>query len=109
MLIFEDGSLTLEKEDIFLGSVIDDDVSQVMLLVTEKGVQLIRDIPEEIMKLTVHVDQVRLQQVLTDFLPNYIVHYSPSPDGWVEIQLRPSMKPLSAGVTIVHVELRYIL
>lgn len=79
-----------------------------MLLLREKGVQLIRDIPEEIKTLIVHGDQVRIQQVLADFLLN-MVQYAPSPDGWVEIQLRPSIKPLSDGVTIVHIELRYIL
>lgn len=78
-----------------------------MLLLREKGVQLIRDIPEEIKTLTVHGDQVRIQQVLADFLLN-MVRYAPSPDGWVEIQLRPSMMPISDGATVVHIELRYI-
>ncbi|PHT59398.1 Phytochrome B [Capsicum baccatum] len=100
-------ALTLEIEDFFLGSVIDAVVSQVMLLLREKGVQLIRDIPEEIKTLIVHGDQVRIQQVLADFLLN-MVQYAPSPDGWVEIQLRPSIKPLSDGVTIVHIELRIV-
>ncbi|KAM3324050.1 phytochrome B isoform X1 [Capsicum chacoense] len=103
----EFGALTLEIEDFFLGSVIDAVVSQVMLLLREKGVQLIRDIPEEIKTLIVHGDQVRIQQVLADFLLN-MVQYAPSPDGWIEIQLRPSIKPLSDGVTIAHIELRIV-
>ncbi|PHT39342.1 Phytochrome B [Capsicum baccatum] len=82
-------------------------VSQVMLLLREKGVKLIRDIPEEIKTLIVYGDQVRIQQVLADFLLN-MVQYAPSPDGWVEIQLRPSIKPLSDGGIIVHIELRIV-
>ncbi|PHT26700.1 Phytochrome B [Capsicum baccatum] len=82
-------------------------VSQVMLLLRENGVQLIRDIPEEIKTLIVHGDQVRIQQVLADFLLN-MVQYAPSPDGWVEIQLRPSIKPLSDGGTIVYIKLRIV-
>ncbi|XP_009606016.1 phytochrome B [Nicotiana tomentosiformis] len=103
----EDGSLTLEKEEFFLGSVIDAVVSQVMLLLRERSVQLIRDIPEEIKTLTVHGDQVRIQQVLADFLLN-MVRYAPSPDGWVEIQLQPNMKQISDEVTVVHIEFRIV-
>ncbi|PQQ20386.1 phytochrome B [Prunus yedoensis var. nudiflora] len=46
----EDGSLELEKSEFFLGSVINAVVSQVMLL-RERDLQLIRDIPEEIKTL----------------------------------------------------------
>ncbi|KAJ0978626.1 hypothetical protein J5N97_014100 [Dioscorea zingiberensis] len=44
----EDGSLALDKSEFVLGSVINAFVSQVMLLLRERGLQLIRDIPEEI-------------------------------------------------------------
>jgi phytochrome B len=99
-------SLELEKSEFLLGSVIDAVVSQVMLLLRERGLQLIRDIPEEIKTLAVYGDQVRIQQVLADFLLN-MVRYAPSPEGWVEIQLRPSLKQISAGINIVHIEFRY--
>ncbi|CAI9779723.1 unnamed protein product [Fraxinus pennsylvanica] len=103
----EDGSLELEKAEFLLGSVIDAAVSQVMLLLRERGLQLIRDIPEEIKTLSVYGDQVRIQQVLADFLLN-MVRYAPSPEGWVEIQLRPSLKLISDGITIVHIEFRIV-
>ncbi|KAL3508171.1 hypothetical protein ACH5RR_033553 [Cinchona calisaya] len=103
----EDGSLELEKSEFLLGSVIDAVVSQVMLLLRERGLQLIRDIPEEIKTLAVCGDQVRIQQVLADFLLN-MVRYAPSPDGWVEIQLRPSLKQISIGINILHMEFRIV-
>lgn len=103
----EDGSLELEKSEFLLGSVIDAVVSQVMLLLRERGLQLIRDIPEEIKTLAVYGDQVRVQQVLADFLLN-MVHYAPSPEGWVEIQLRPSLKQISIGINILHIEFRIV-
>ncbi|KAJ8542118.1 hypothetical protein K7X08_016984 [Anisodus acutangulus] len=103
----EDGSLELEKGEFFLASVIDAVVSQVMLLLKEKGVQLIRDIPEEIKTLRVYGDQVRIQQVFADFL-HTMASYAPSPEGWVEVHLRPSMKQISDGVTIVHIEFRIV-
>ncbi|KAK3002566.1 hypothetical protein RJ639_022061 [Escallonia herrerae] len=98
-------SLELEKAEFFLGSVIDAVVSQVMLLLSERGLQLIRDIPEEIKTLAVYGDRVRVQQVLADFLLN-MVRYAPSPEGWVEIQVRPSLKQTSDGSTAVHIEFR---
>ncbi|XP_019174791.1 PREDICTED: phytochrome B [Ipomoea nil] len=101
----EDGSLELEKEDFFLGKVIDAIVSQVMSLLRERGLQLIRDIPEEIKTLAVNGDQVRIQQVLANFLLNMARH-APVPGGWVEIQVRPSLKQVSDGTNVVHTEFR---
>ncbi|KAL3626608.1 hypothetical protein CASFOL_030157 [Castilleja foliolosa] len=103
----EDGSLELEKAEFVLVSVIDAVVSQAMLPLREKGLQLIRDIPEEIKTLTVYGDQVRIQQILADFLLN-MVRYAPSPNGWVELQLRPSLKQVSEGTSVVHIEFRIV-
>jgi phytochrome B len=101
----EDGSLELEKVEFFVGSVIDAVVSQVMLLLRERGLQLIRDIPEEIKTLSVFGDQIRVQQVLADFLLN-MVRYAPSPDGWIEIHVRPTFKQVSDGPAHVHIEFK---
>ncbi|KAG6396353.1 hypothetical protein SASPL_142501 [Salvia splendens] len=103
----EDGSLELESVEFVLGSVIDAVVSQVMLLLRERGLQLIRDVPEEVKTLTVCGDQVRVQQVLADFLIS-MARYAQSPEGWVEIQLRPSLKEVSEGENIVHIEFRIV-
>ncbi|RWR94318.1 phytochrome B [Cinnamomum micranthum f. kanehirae] len=103
----ENGSLELDKAEFLLGSVINAVVSQVMILLRERGLQLIRDIPEEIKTMAVYGDQVRIQQILADFLLN-MVRYAPSPDGWVEIQVRPSLKQISDGVELVHLEFRMV-
>ncbi|KAA8527365.1 hypothetical protein F0562_034920 [Nyssa sinensis] len=103
----EDGSLELEKAEFLLGSVIDAVVSQVMILLRERGLQLIRDIPEEIKTLAVYGDQVRVQQGLANFLLN-MVRCAPSPEGWVEIQVRPRLKQISDGITAVHIEFRFV-
>ncbi|CAN4107079.1 unnamed protein product [Withania somnifera] len=97
----------IEDGRIFLASVMDAVVSQVMLLLRERGVQLIRDIPEEIKTLKVYGDQVRIQQVFVDFLQT-MASYAPSQEGWVEVHLRPSMKQISDGATIVHIEFRIV-
>lgn len=107
ILTFAFSPLELEKHDFLLGSVIDAVVSQVMFALRDRGVQLIRDIPEEVKTLTVYGDQTRVQQVLTNFLLN-MVHHSPSPNGWVEIQVRPTLKQIFDGMTDVHIEFRYV-
>lgn len=103
----EDGSLELEKAEFLVGGVIDAVVSQGMMLLRERGLQLIRDIPEEIKTLPVYGDQMRVQQVLADFLLN-MVRYAPSPDGWVEIQVQPRLKHISGETTMVHIEFRIV-
>nr|XP_010938231.2 LOW QUALITY PROTEIN: phytochrome B-like [Elaeis guineensis] len=103
----EDGSLMLHKGEFLLGSVINAVVSQVMILLREKGLQLIRDIPEEIKMISVYGDQVRIQQVLADFLLNMMRH-APSPDGWVEIHVRPSLKQNSDGTEVVFFQVRIV-
>lgn len=102
----EDGSLELEKAEFLLGSVINAVVSQVMILLRERNLQLIRDIPEEIKTVEVYGDQVRIQQVLAEFLLN-MVHYAPSPEGWVEILVRPSLK-VHDGHTLLLTEFRMV-
>ncbi|XP_050372525.1 phytochrome B-like [Argentina anserina] len=103
----EDGSLELEKEDFLLGSVINAVVSQVMLLLRERNLQLIRDIPEEVKTLAVYGDQVRIQQVLADFLLN-MVRYAPSDEGWVEVHVRPILTTVPGGHSMVHAEFRLV-
>lgn len=105
--IFVERSLELEKGEFLLGSVINAVVSQVMILLRERGLQLIRDIPEEIKILAVSGDQVRIQQVLADFLLN-MVRYAPYPDGWVEIQVRPNMRQRLDGIELVRLEFRSV-
>ncbi|KAL6522898.1 hypothetical protein OROHE_016745 [Orobanche hederae] len=100
------GSVELEKAEFVLGSVIEV-VSQVMLLVRERGLQLVRDIPDEVKMLTVYGDQARIQQVLADFLLNMVRHAA-SPDRWVELQLRPSLKQVSEGINDVNMEFRIV-
>ncbi|KAK6930285.1 PAS fold-2 [Dillenia turbinata] len=101
----EDGSMELEKTEFLLGGVINAVVGQVMILLRERGLQLIRDIPEEIKSLAVYGDQLRIQQVLADFLLN-MVRCAPSPEGWVEIHVRPRLKQNSEGQSIGHFEFR---
>lgn len=103
----EDGLIELEKGEFLVGNVIDAIVSQVMLLLQERGLQLIHDIPQVVKTLAVYGDQVRVQQVLADFLLN-MARYAPSPDGWVEIKVRPRVKQINDETSILHIEFRIV-
>ncbi|KAJ6318147.1 hypothetical protein OIU76_013651 [Salix suchowensis] len=103
----ENGLLELEKAEFLLGSVINAVVSQAMLLLRERNLQLLRDIPEAIKTLVVYGDQARIQQVLADFLLN-MVRYAPSSAGWVEIHVSPTLKQISDGNTLVHMEFKIV-
>ncbi|XP_026445166.1 phytochrome B-like isoform X1 [Papaver somniferum] len=101
----EDGSFEFDESEFSVGNLINALVSQVMILLRERGLHLIRDIPKEIKTLGVIGDQVRIQQVLVNFLL-CAVQYTPSPGGWVEIQVQSSPKKISDGKELLLLEFR---
>ncbi|KAF3322667.1 phytochrome B [Carex littledalei] len=102
----EDGSLTIEKSEFLVESVINSVVSQVMILLRERGLQIIRDIPEEIKVTSAYGDQCRIQQVLADFLMS-MVRCAPSENGWVEIQVKLTPKRSTDGTETIHFLFRF--
>ncbi|KAK6917239.1 PAS fold-2 [Dillenia turbinata] len=100
----EEGNVALNVEEFLFGSVMDAIVSQVMILLRERNLQLVHDIPEEIKNLYLLGDQIRLQLVLSDFLLS-IAHHAP-PDGWVEIKVSPGLKTMREGNEYVHLQFR---
>lgn len=99
--------LELETAEFELGSMMDAVVSQGMITSREKGLQLIRETPREVQDMCLFGDQVRLQQVLADFLLN-AVRFTPSSEGWVGIKVVPTMKRLGGGFHVVHLEFRFV-
>ncbi|CAA3029457.1 phytochrome e [Olea europaea subsp. europaea] len=101
----EDGRVELKMEEFFLGNIIDAIASQVMILLEEKNLQLLHDIPDQIKTLCLHGDRIKLQLALSDFLLS-IVHYAPSPNGWVEIKVSPGLEMIQDGNEFVHIQFR---
>uniref|UniRef100_A0A1J3ELE5 Phytochrome n=2 Tax=Noccaea caerulescens TaxID=107243 RepID=A0A1J3ELE5_NOCCA len=100
----EDGSFELERTEFFIGSVINAVVSQAMLVVREKNLQLIRNIPMEIKSMAVYGDRIRIQQILAEFLLS-IVRYAPT-EGSVELSLHPVSKQMADGFSSIRMEFR---
>nr|BBA94307.1 phytochrome B [Cardamine bellidifolia]BBA94309.1 phytochrome B [Cardamine bellidifolia] len=92
-------SFELVRAEFFLGSIINAIVSQAMFLLRERGLQLIRDIPEEIKSTAVYGDQTRIQQLLAEFLLS-IIRYAPSQE-WVEIHLSQVSKQTADGLRAI--------
>uniref|UniRef100_A0A0C9RWC2 Phytochrome n=1 Tax=Wollemia nobilis TaxID=56998 RepID=A0A0C9RWC2_9CONI len=100
----EDGYLELETIEFMLGAVLDAVVSQGMILSREKGLRLIRDLPEEITTMRLYGDQLRIQQILSEFLLNAL-RFTPT-EGWVGIKVVPSKKQICSGVHVLQLEFR---
>ena len=105
-LLYLNSSFELVRTEFLLGSVINAIVSQAMFLLKERGVQLIRDIPEEIKSIQVYGDQTRIQQLLAEFLLS-IIRYAPSHE-WVEIHISHVPKQMADGFYAIRTEFRYL-
>ncbi|PHT55727.1 Phytochrome E [Capsicum baccatum] len=101
----DDGKVELNMKEFVLGNVVDAIVSQVMVFLKEKNLQLLRDIPDQIKILPLYGDQIKLQRVLSDFLLT-VVHHAPSPDGWVEIKVLPGLRLVQDGKELIHMQFR---
>ncbi|RZC92382.1 hypothetical protein C5167_003988, partial [Papaver somniferum] len=99
-----DGYLDLEKVDFTLQEVLLTSVSQVMIKSSEKGIRLTLSTSEEIMAERLYGDNVRLQQVLADFLL-VSVNYTPN-GGQLEIAVSMTKDRLVERVHLAHLELR---
>lgn len=101
-------NMQLNMEEFLLGNILDAIVSQVMILIRGKNLQLFHEIPDEIKTLALYGDQIKLQIVLSDFLLNVVSH-SPSPNGWVEIKISPGLKIIQDGNEFIHLQFRYTI
>jgi len=93
-------------EEFLLGNILDAIVSQVMMLIKGKDLQLFHEIPDKIQTLSLYGDQIRLQMVLSDILNN-IVSNTPSPNGWIEMKITPGVKIIQDGNEFIHLKFRY--
>ncbi|KAJ7968857.1 Phytochrome [Quillaja saponaria] len=99
----EEGSVQLNMEEFVLGNILDAIVSQAMILVREKNLQLFHEIPEEIKTLFLYGDQIKLQLALSDILLN-VVRHAPSPNGRIEIKISPGLKLIQDGNELINLQ-----
>ncbi|KAF5193517.1 Phytochrome [Thalictrum thalictroides] len=100
----EDGCQELNMVVFLLENVINAVISQVMIFLVEKDMH---GISKEIGSLSLYGDQIRLQQVLSDFLM-HVVHHTQSSEGSVEIRVDLISKLIRDGHDFVHLQFRMI-
>lgn len=98
--------IKLKVEEFLLGDVVNAIVSQAMILLREKDLHLSHDVPEQIKSLWLYGDQMKLQLALSDFLL-CVVDYTPSLNGWVELEVSHGLKLIQDGNEFVHLKFRY--
>lgn len=100
--------MKLNMDPFVMENLLDAIVSQVMIVLKEKNIPLVHEIPDQVKKLALLGDQIRLQMVLSDFLLS-IVHHAPSQNGWVEIKVSPGLLMIQDGHEFIHLQFRYSL
>ncbi|KAI5080573.1 hypothetical protein GOP47_0003756 [Adiantum capillus-veneris] len=101
----DQGSIDLETQEFTMGTVMDAVISQAMIRSREKGLQFVRETPVEVKNTRLFGDQLRLQQVLADFLTT-AVRFTSSSDGWVGIRVIPTVKNVGDPLHVVRFEFR---
>ncbi|KAI3824613.1 hypothetical protein L1987_06077 [Smallanthus sonchifolius] len=101
----EKGNVELKLDQFVMENLLDAIVSQVMIVLKEKDIPLVHEIPDQVKMLDLVGDQIRLQIILSDFLIS-IVNHAPSPDGWVEIKVSPGLRMIQDGQEFIHLQFR---
>ncbi|KAM0071998.1 putative PAS domain, phytochrome, GAF domain, histidine kinase/HSP90-like ATPase [Helianthus debilis subsp. tardiflorus] len=101
----EEGNVELNSDQFFMENLLDAIVSQVMIVLNEKNIPLVHEIPNQVKMLDLIGDQIRLQIILSDFLISTANH-APSPDGWVEIKVSPGLRMKQDGHEYIHLQFR---
>ncbi|XP_076960364.1 phytochrome E-like [Bidens hawaiensis] len=101
----EEGNVELKSDEFVMENLLDAVVSQVMMVMNEKNIPLIHEIPNQVKTLGLIGDQIRLQIILSDFLIS-IVNHAPSVNGWVEIKVSPGLRMKQDGHEYIHLQFR---
>lgn len=88
-----------------LGEVVTVVINQVMILSQERKVQVTWDSPVEVSHLYLIGDNLRLQQVLSDFLTTAIL-FTPFEDSSVHFRVIPRKERIGKKMYVMHLEFR---
>ncbi|XP_010252757.1 PREDICTED: phytochrome C-like [Nelumbo nucifera] len=100
----EECYLEMNTSEFNLGEALEVVGAQVMTLSKERQVQLIYDSPAEVSSMYLYGDNLRLQQVLSDFLTNALL-FTPAFEGCsVVLKVTPTKEHIGASVHLIHLE-----
>ena len=89
-----------------LGESLEVVLNQITSLGRERNVEVVYDAPDQVLALNVFGDNLRLQQVLADFLSN-AVNFTPTFEGSsVVFHVSHKIEHIGAKIQVAHLEFR---
>ncbi|KAK9284772.1 hypothetical protein L1049_025127 [Liquidambar formosana] len=102
----EECYMEVNSGEFNLGESLEVVINQVMILSRERQVQVIHDSPAEVSSMHLYGDNLRLQQVLSDFLTNALL-FTPAFEGSsIALRVTPRRERIGTKIHIVHLEFR---
>ncbi|KAJ0963538.1 hypothetical protein J5N97_028660 [Dioscorea zingiberensis] len=99
--------LEMNPVEFNLGEVVEAVMVQGRAISRERQVSLVNDCPADLSTMFLYGDNLRLQQVLADFLLNTL-QFTPPASGSVLLRVIPRKEHIGTAVQIVHLEFRII-
>ncbi|KAK1297682.1 Phytochrome C [Acorus calamus] len=99
----EECYLEMNSVEFNLVETLDAVINQGKILGRERNVQIIQDFPADVSYMHLYGDNVRLQQILSDFLLTAL-QFTPPSEGSVLLRAIPRKERIGTGVHIVHME-----
>nr|AHZ63966.1 phytochrome [Gnetum montanum] len=100
----EDGYVELDTIEFTLGELLNVVISQGMMHSEAKGLEIFHETPEKMMNSHLYGDQLRLQQILSNFLWN-VIQFTPEGER-ITLKLNSTKKDLGGGLYVLDLEFR---
>ncbi|XP_052178356.1 phytochrome C isoform X1 [Diospyros lotus] len=104
----EECYMEMNSTEFNLGETLQVVINQSMILSHERQVQIISDSPTEVSTMYLYGDNLRLQQVLSDFLTNALLFTPASEGSSILLKLIPRKERIGTKIHVVHLEFRII-
>ncbi|KAG2719579.1 hypothetical protein I3760_03G272100 [Carya illinoinensis] len=102
----EECYMVMSSGEFNLGEALEAVINQVMILCRERQVQIIHDLPAEVSSMHLYGDNLRLQQVLSQFMTNALL-FTPAFEGsLIAFGVNPKKQRIGMKIHIVHLEFR---
>ena len=98
--------MEMNSTEFNLGEALQVVINQAMVLSRDRQVQVVCESPDEVSSMLLYGDNLRLQQVLSDFLSNALL-FTPAFVGWsVLLKLVPRKEIIGTKMCVLHLEFR---
>ncbi|KAK8588531.1 hypothetical protein V6N12_022964 [Hibiscus sabdariffa] len=102
----EECYMEMDSGEFNLGEALEAVLKQVMLMSQERQVQVIQDLPSEVSSMYLYGDNLRLQQVLSDFLTNALLFTPAFEESSVVFRVITRKERIGTKIHIVYLEFR---